>query len=236
MKTLAMMQPTFMPWLGYFALIDQAHTFVFLDDFQFVRRSFHQRNRLFVGPQNPQWISLPIAHPGTQEISIDQARLDLQSFRLEVFLKKIRLSYGKSPWWELGEQILLRGLKPEHSLAEVNMEIILGMCEALGIESHFQKSSDLAKEGSRSAKIISLLKQLDSHRYLAARGSKAYMDEDHFGEYFKGEVLFQNFSCIKYTQKHSQEFEPFLSVFDALWQVGPEATLDLIRQGSQFEP
>ena len=58
----ALMQPTFLPWSGYFALIDAADVFIFLDDFQFQRRSWHHRNRIFVAPGKPAWITVPVAH------------------------------------------------------------------------------------------------------------------------------------------------------------------------------
>ena len=58
----ALMQPTFLPWSGYFALIDAADVFVFLDDFQFQRRSWHHRNRIFAAPGKTAWITVPVAH------------------------------------------------------------------------------------------------------------------------------------------------------------------------------
>src|SRR3954470_10587714 len=63
--TVALMQPTFMPWQGYFALIAAADCFVFLDDFQFCRRSFDQRNRILYGDGSANWITVPVVHAGT---------------------------------------------------------------------------------------------------------------------------------------------------------------------------
>jgi len=56
------MQPTFLPWVGYFAMLEMADVFIFLDDFQFSRQSFHQRNRLFVAEGKVGWVSLPTTH------------------------------------------------------------------------------------------------------------------------------------------------------------------------------
>ena len=64
MTRVALMQPTFLPWLGYFALADAVDLFVFLDDFQFGRRTFGQRNRLFVAGDRVDWVSVPVAHAG----------------------------------------------------------------------------------------------------------------------------------------------------------------------------
>src|SRR5947209_19787967 len=71
----ALMQPTFLPWQGYFALIAAADVFVLLDDFQFVRRSFHQRNRLYFLHEGPATVSVPVAHAaGGNEPPLSQAR------------------------------------------------------------------------------------------------------------------------------------------------------------------
>src|ERR1700757_3898172 len=68
-----LMQPTFLPWQGYFALIAAADIFVLLDDFQFRRRSFHQRNRLLQADGSEIWITVPVAHTGTDHATLSAA-------------------------------------------------------------------------------------------------------------------------------------------------------------------
>ncbi len=78
------MQPTFLPWQGYFALIGMSDIFVFLDDAQFVRQSFHHRNRLFAARARVDWISLPVAHAGLPVSLLDARAKFNESGRPEV--------------------------------------------------------------------------------------------------------------------------------------------------------
>ena len=65
-KRVAIMQPTFLPWIGYFALIHEVDTFVFLDSVQFAKRSWQQRNQIKTA-SGAQWITMPVASSGLRE-------------------------------------------------------------------------------------------------------------------------------------------------------------------------
>jgi hypothetical protein len=230
-----MMQPTFLPWLGYFALIRSSDIFVFLDDFQFVRRSFHQRNRFFVSKEKVDWITLPVSHVGVQNISIRDVMIDYDAFDLNKFYKKIKMTYGKAIFYKQAEGLIcdILNLKIPY-LAELNMRLIVEICNYLDIKVRFEKSSDMIKGGVRSDKLISILTQVNADCYLSARGSKEYMFEDQFTDKFNGKVRFQEFTCLEYSQINSKNFVPYLSIVDFLFQLSSDEILNLIELGSDF--
>jgi hypothetical protein len=232
----ALMQPTFLPWQGYFALIASADHFVFLDDFQFVRRSFMHRNRLFLAAGNASWVSLPVEHGGRAALNEVRPILD-DGFRTK-FLASLKHAYAKAPF--LAE--LLPGVRgwieqDWQTLADLNIAFIERVAGWLDLRSTFHRSSRLGSEGKRSSRLASLLDRIGARTYLSARGSYAYMVEDAVFPLPGVETRFQTFHPQPYPQKQSPSFVPYLSVLDALLQVGPTRTRELITTGQHaFTP
>lgn len=221
----ALMQPTFMPWLGYFSLINDADIFVFLDDFQYTRRSFDSRNRILTEDGQTNFISIPIIHTGNQDLSFKEARLDISTQFYRKTAAKLEHSYRKCTYFGTIFPLIESWLSEKHeSLAVMNIDFICKVCELLGFETQYILSSNLESSGRRSARILSLLKTVGAQTYLSARGSFEYMVEDALFPEESCEVFFQNFNPVPYPQRHAPEFVSHLSVLDALMQIGPEAT------------
>jgi WbqC-like protein family len=232
--TVAIMQPTFLPWQGYFALIDAADIFVFLDDVQFMRRSFHHRNRLFVSGRAYDWVSLPVEHAGQREL-LHRTRVS----RDPRFVRKTRAmleqSYRKTPYFELVYPVVVAWLADDslELLADRNIVLITRLAAMMGIDKTFVRSSALHAAGVRSQLLLNILSAIGAGSYLAASGSFGYMREEGLFAASELPVAFQNFLPTPYPQLQSPAFVPYLSLVDALFQVGPEATLALIRNGAK---
>lgn len=228
----ALMQPTFLPWQGYFALIASVDHFVFLDDFQFVRRSFMHRNRLFLAPDNPSWVSLPVEHGGRGAVNAVRPILD-QGFRHK-FLVSLRHVYGHARHFDVIFPAVEEWIQKDwRTLADLNIAFIEMVAHRLGLAPTFARSSTLGSEGKRSSRLLSLLDRLGARTYLSARGSYEYMVEDGVFTGADPEVRFQAFEPQSYPQRHAEAFVPYLSVLDALLQVGPDATKALVSAGQK---
>jgi WbqC-like protein family len=95
------MQPAFLPWQGYFGLVAAADVFVLLDDFQFQRHSFHQRNRLRLADGTDTWISVPVAHPRDGDFPTLAEAAPLADAKWRRRLKTtLDQSYGRTPHQE----------------------------------------------------------------------------------------------------------------------------------------
>lgn len=229
----AMMQPAFMPWQGFFELIASADVFIFLDDFQFSSQSYQQRNRLFVNRGQVDWYTVPIEKSSFRE-PLNRARINETVHWRPRMLKRLQQNYSKAPYFKDIFPSLENWLMQEAvSLAEQNMELIFILCKHLGLTPEFRRSSQLGSRAERSERVLELLRWSGASSYYCARGSFPYMATDGVFPASSVKVLFQNFQPKPYRQVGGQEgFMPFLSVVDALLNVGSVATAELVQTGT----
>lgn len=236
MKKVAMMQPTFLPWLGYFELILKSDIFVFLDDFQFVHRSYHQRNRIFVSKGHPDWITVPVDKKKCYEKPLNETWIQEDGWRQKMW-RTIESNYSRTSYFsKYAEPIRALILEVQGSLARQNILLIRLLCDFLGkSEDGFQLSSSLFIGGKRSERIYNLLRAVQADVYLSAQGSFEYMLQDGVFPVNEIDVLFQDAILKPYPQYGStQGFVPYLSVLDALFNVGAERTRELIMHSTEY--
>ena len=233
MRLVAMMQPTFLPWAGYFALMDAADCFVLLDDFQFQRKSFHQRNRLFVGGQQVGWVTVPVEHRREADFPL---LCDLRPVITPRFRDKLRglllHNYGFSDHFsEVTAAVEAVIERDWPSLADLNIALIERLADLLGISTVFLRSSPLHVSGPRSERIAALLREARATTFLAAAGAEEFLRKDRVFPLADVDTVFQNYSPYPYPQRHSDIFTPYLSVLDMLFQLGPTRSRDVVRAG-----
>lgn len=230
----AMMQPTFLPWAGYFAMIAACDTFVFLDDFQFQRNTYHHRNRLFVNAGQPGWVSVPVAHSKRADWpSLNEVRPLLErGFRSKV-LRSLQYNYGRSAFFKIVFPPVAQLIERDwSSLADLNIALIRSLSSLLGFVPTFARSSAVSSSGSRSRRVAELLRRIEATDYLAAAGAEEYMRADGVFPLADVSTSFQNYSPVAYYQPHKSEFVPYLSVLDMMFQIGPEGARHCIIAGS----
>jgi hypothetical protein len=234
MANVAMMQPTFMPWMGYFELIYNSDIFIFLDNFQFSIQSWHQRNRLFVNRDQVDWYTIPVNKTDSFLAQLDQTVINASIPWRKKMVKRIEHNYSKADYFDEVFPLVEGWLKTEmETLAEQNMLLILNLCAMLGIDRKFRKSSGISLSGVRSYRVLELLRLCNADHYYCAKGAFGYMLEDAVFPVDGIEVLFQDFMHIPYKQIGSSDrFIPSLSIIDALMNVGPEMTHEMISHGT----
>jgi hypothetical protein len=223
----AMMQPMFLPWLGYFELMDTVDIFVLLDDYQFSRQGWGHRNRLFLSPGRPGIISLPIRHPNNLAATFLDITPVIDRRWLDKLEKALTQSYGRSPrfaalWKEIEAKLRITDV----SLAELEISLIEIIARRLGARAHLRRSSEFpATTGlARSERLVALLDAVQAGSYYAALGSAAYMRADGVFPISRLPVYFQDFVPAPYPQPGTTTFVPRLSALDALFNLSePEA-------------
>lgn len=231
----SLVQPAFLPWQGLFGLIAKADEVVFLDDFQFSRQSWQQRNRLFVGPELVGWITVPVdRHQGrTGWPTLLEARPLLDGFRRR-FISTLTQTYGRTGFRAPILDAVTAWISNDWpSLAGLNIAFIQFVAEALQIRPRFHRSSEIGHSGKRSAAVLDLLRRTGAKTYLSARGSFSYMRDDGVFPVEGIAVRFQSYEPEPYPQRHSPSFVPYLSVVDGLLQVGPEMTREVIERSQR---
>lgn len=230
-----MMQPAFLPWQGFFGLVAAADVFVLLDDFQFQRHSFQQRNRIRLADGTESWIALPVAHPADGEFPALCAAAPVVDAKWRRRLKAtLQQSYGRTPHYTAVRDAVDEWIDAEWpSVSEMNTAFIRLVAERLRFEPQWRRSSEVEAAGQRSERVLQLLRRVGANTYLCARGSYGYMVEDGCFPVDDVEVVFQDFTPVPYAQRRADAFVSHLSVLDALFEVGADETRRLILEGQR---
>ncbi len=214
------MQPTFLPWSGYFALMLQSEAFVFLDHVQFTKRSWQQRNQIKTS-QGPQWITVPVFTKGAREQKISEVEIDQASGWAEKALRTIQQNYAKAPHFKSYSEPFFAILrKKEPSLAQLNRELIEWFMAAFSIQIPLYSSSHLAVDGTKAELLASVCECFGAQEYVSAIGSKEYIEESTAFSSKGIAVTYNRYQPTPYHQLHG-DFVPYLSALDLVFNEGP---------------
>jgi hypothetical protein len=236
--TTAIMQPTYLPWAGYFNLISRVDTFVFLNDVQFAKPSWQMRNRLLL-QDTVHFITVPTLGSRNQRIS--EVLLAGDDFRAK-HEKQLEHAYRKHAHGAAMLELVRPVLRDRSllRLEQLNVALIRAFATRLELAPRFALSSDLAPEGERSERLLHLLQLLGERDYLSPAGSAAYIAEDAVLEAAGVRVEYQRFVPAPYEQRGRAQFEPGLSIVDVVANLGFDGARDYVRQApapqSRLEP
>ena len=224
-------QPTYMPWIGYFAYILKSKKVIFLDDVQFARRSWQQRNKIFK-KNSFQYLTVPVKKKGLYHQMLSEVEVQDKNF-FKDHMKLIEQTYCKSKYFEIiySELLKLKAfIENNNKLISINIEIIRKILEIINIKLDFNQSSDFKLSGKKSYKLINICNHLKQKDLLCNKGAKEYIEKDI--DLFKSNkinLFIYNYKPLKYNQ-HGKDFIPNLSIIDLLFNEGPNC-LDFISSG-----
>ena len=222
----AIHQPQFMPWLGYFDKMDSCDAFVLLDNVQYKKNEYQNRNRIKTS-NGWQWLTVPACYKFPQKIN--EVRIDNNSNWQKKHLYAIQTNYGKSPFFEKYIKHF-KGFydKDWNLLSKANIASVMLLKDMLGIKSDIVIASEMdGLSDEPNQRLIDICRRLGADTYLAGKDGKTYMDFNMFRD--AGiDVIFQEFSQPVYIQLFN-EFEYFMSAIDLIFNCGKES-LDIIRK------
>ena len=226
-KVLVAMQPTVMPWAGYFNLMSLADTFIFYDDVQLEKQSWQTRNQLLFNGK-AQWVSLPVQNTNLiQKINETTILFDQRGvFKLQ---KTFDQNYSRHPFFQAARELMDYYINCEHEhLSRRNESFIRFAAERLHISPTMFRSSELGIEGARSDRLINFCRFFEATTYLSPLGSAAYLQADRFAERSPSALAFQNFTPVPYPQFNSKEFVSHLSIIDVVANLGWDRARDYV--------
>lgn len=232
MRRAAIMQPTYLPWLGYFALIDIVDVFVFLDDVQFDRRSWQQRNRI-KGPNGEILLTVPV-HKAPRDAVIEDIEINFEQDFPDNHIANLEHNYRPAPYFDdyVGEIIgILRN--PMRRLADLNITLIKKLIELLGLDADFLRSAGARSDGTKDVYLARICQEVSADRYLSPPGARTYLEGSDAFRSRDISIQFLDFDHPTYPQLYGS-FLSHLSVVDLLFNVGPEAP-GVLRSGYQTE-
>jgi WbqC-like protein family len=217
--TVAILQPGFLPWLGFFDQMIRCDVFVYYDDVQFDKHGWRNRNRI-KGPSGPQWVTVPILHSGRQGQRILDTEIDNSKNWGRKILATIRQNYALAPYLASYLPEFERLLEqPWRYLADLDVAAADLMCRWFDIERPVFRSSRLGIEGGKSSRLLAICQHFSATKYLSGNAGQAYLDGRLF-ETAGIAVEWQNYSHPAYPQLHGN-FISHLSALDMVFNTGP---------------
>jgi hypothetical protein len=219
MKMIAIRQPGYFPYTGFFKKIQACDEFVIFDDAQYAIRSWDNRN-LIKTNQGSEWITVPVKNPFKKKISEVEINNNIDWKRKNK--NAIKANYGKSKffndYWPELEAIIEQKWE---KLSELNIELINHFRKILDIKTPIFLSSETDTDGKSSEKLLNICLKQKADVYLSGINGKAYLDTKIFDNH-KIKVIFENFIHPKYTQING-EFLENMSIIDLIFNEGDNA-------------
>ncbi len=229
MLTIAIMQPTYLPWIGYLDMIDQCDCFVLLDSVQFDRRSWQQRNRV-KGPGGPLWLTVPVLSKGRREQLIREVVIDPSAGFQEKHLRTVQHFYAQAAFFgDYFDGLAATLSSPQPLLAELTIALVRWLCERIGVHTPLMRSSELQTEGRKAELLVRICEALGATRYLSPPGSRAYLEGNEQFDRHGITLVYHAYQHPVYRQLHGP-FLPYMSSLDLMLNEGP-ASLEIIRSG-----
>lgn len=217
MKICVIMQPSYLPWLGYFDLIRSSDIFVFLDHVQFSKQSWQQRNKVR-DKVSEKILTIPVKKSPVKNNPINKVLIDNNKIPLIKHLKTLKINYAKSKnfkqiYYELDKIYS----KKYYLLVDLNIDIIKYGCQKMGIKPNIVLSSSLNIQGKKVEGIIEICQKLGSDHYLSPVGAKEYIEENNIFNFNNIKLSYQSFKHPVYKQIFYTDFISHLSFIDYLF-------------------
>ena len=218
------LQPSYIPWRGYFDQICRAELFIFYDDVQYDKHGWRNRNQI-KSLQGKQWLTIPVHSAGvTQGVQIKDVKIDWSKPWAKNHLKALTISYNKAPYFKKYLP-LVEGFynRRDDSIADFTVETTIALARELSIShTRFMRSSELAGiDGRRTERLIQILKRVGATHYISGPSARDYIEQNQF-EAAGITLEYMTYDYPEYPQLHPP-FDSQVSILDLLFMTGEEA-------------
>jgi len=225
-KRVGIIQSNYIPWKGYFDFINAVDEFVLLDDVQFTKRDWRNRN-LIKGPNGLHWLTIPIEVKGKYSQLIKDTIVSDKDWASKHW-KVISTFYQKARYFQHYRDELEGLYRGELSnyLSEINFKFIEFFKEKLQVKTKIRFSHEFDTPADKTLRLVEICKQLQANVYLSGPAAKDYLNESLFNDE-NIEVTWMDYSGYK---EYTQLFPPFqhgVSIIDLLLNMGSESRVCL---------
>jgi hypothetical protein len=218
------LQPSYIPWRGFFHQVQKADVFVFYDDVQYDDRGWRNRNRIKTA-SGTQWLTIPVLGRGAQVEMIPLRDVAICWDRPwpRKHWTTIRHAYSRAPFFRrYGGLVEALYARRDERLADFTIEFVLALARELGLAgTRFVRSSALGVGGGRMERLLGILKAVGGRHYISGPSARAYVDDALLRE-AGVTVEYMAYDYPEYEQLHPP-YDPQVSVLDLLFMKGPDA-------------
>ncbi len=221
-KTVAIVQSFYLPWKGYFDLMNSADHYVLFDDMQYARRFWINRNKIKT-PTGLTWLTIPVKVKGKFQQAIKDTEISESTWRIKHWAT-LQRCYARAAYFDQYADSFaeLYLSSKETYLSQINYRFIQTICQILGIGTQFSWSMDYPLAAGKTWRLVDLCQQLQADIYLTGPTAKSYLEEELFRE--AGiELRYMDYSGYP---EYPQLYPPFVhqvSILDLIFNVGPQA-------------
>lgn len=226
--TVGILQPGYLPWLGFFEQLYRSDKFVIYDDVQYDKGGWRNRNRIKTAT-GLQWLTVPVLVNGNQKPLINEVRINSSVNWQDKHLRSITQNYSKTAFFKDYSAGLFELLTARYyHLIELDMALIEWLCTLLSIETELILSSELNIKGDKIERLVSIINKLGGNQFYEGAAGKNYIDLGLFNQ--EGIIVkFQDYNHPVYKQQYGA-FSSHLSIIDLLFNSGPESLALLTHQ------
>jgi len=222
-KKIAILQSNYIPWKGYFDLINMVDEFILYDDMQYTRRDWRNRNKIKT-PQGLKWLSIPVDVKGKYFQKINETKISDDTWGKKHW-ETIKHNYGKTKYFkeykDIFEELYLNS--NEAYLSQINYKFIITINDILGISTKIRWSSEFELVEGQTEKLLGICKNCNADIYLSGPAAKDYFDETLAK---KENIQIEWMDYSGYTE-YDQLYPPFehgVTVLDLIFNEGRNAT------------
>lgn len=213
-------QPEHLPWPGFFNKIKTVNEFVILDDVEYSRGYYHNRNKILNNTNYGEWVTIPLIKSSNQD-KINQKKIQVNNVKkINSYKNKIYDEYKNTKYFKLYEKEFFSIYEKNYEfLIDLNLQLIYFFLDKLEINTKITKSSTLNITEKKSDLILEICKKMRATKYLSGLSGKNYLNLKSFDrENIK--VIFQNYEYPQFDENFKY---PNLSTIDILFRLGPNA-------------
>src|SRR6266571_7272773 len=196
-KKIAIVQSNYIPWKGYFDLINRVDEFILYDDAQYTRRDWRNRNMIKT-PMGPMWLTIPVEVKGRYSQRICETHISDPDWARRHW-KSIAANYGRArhfkAYREAFEDLYLRATAP--LLSQVNYHFLTAICSLLNIRTKLSWSGDYRLVEGKTERLVDLCKQAGATEYVSGPSAKDYIDPKLFDD---AEITLTYMDYSEYTE------------------------------------
>ena len=222
MKKIAILQSNYIPWKGYFDMINMVDEFILYDDVQYTKNDWRNRNQIKTS-QGVKWITIPVRQTGLSQL-IKETKVQDKRWRKKHWAT-ISQTYAKAKYFkeykDIFEKLYLGD--DEEYLSQINYKFIMAINEILGIKTKIRWSSEFDYGEGQTEKLLKICQACDADIYISGPAAKDYFDEELFNKN-NIQVEWMDYSGYpEYNQLHPP-FEHGVSILDLIFNEGGNAS------------
>ena len=220
-KIIGILQPGYLPWLGFFEQISRCDLFILYDDVQYEKGSWRNRNRIKTA-NGCQWLTVPVLLKGKQFPLIKDVQINKSQSWQKKHIKAIAQNYSKAKYYQRYSASLFEILEQNWAyLVDLDIKLIYWLKDQLCIATPIVRSSDLKVAGHHTQRLINIIKNVQGNYFYEGQAGKNYIDPFLF-EAAGLAVIFQDYQHPTYHQLYG-DFVSHLSIIDLLFNCGPDS-------------